>query len=95
MIEGGPKRPWWFSLRLHRRDACATSISDSTVIRRIPCQPICGWPSEVARLQSDKGGKILDFYFLLRHCRPDSLQVVKMLDGIDFLDLLRLDVRQT
>jgi hypothetical protein len=24
MIGGGSKRPWWFSLRLHRRDACAT-----------------------------------------------------------------------
>jgi hypothetical protein len=29
---------------------------------------------------SDKGGKILDFYFLLRHCLADTLQVVKMLD---------------
>ena len=57
-------------------------LSDSMVIRRAPCQPICGWPIEVevARLQSDKGGKILDFYFLLRHCLADTLQVVKMLD---------------
>jgi hypothetical protein len=33
-----------------------------------------------ARLQSDKGGKILHFYFLLRHCLADTLQVVKILD---------------
>jgi len=26
MIGGGPKRPCWFSLRLHRRDACATCL---------------------------------------------------------------------
>ena len=43
---------------------------------------MCGRPMEVevARLQSDKGGKILDFYFLLRYCLADTLQVVKMLD---------------
>jgi hypothetical protein len=40
-----------------------------------------GWPQVSAvRRQSEKRGKILDFYFLLRHCRPDSLQIVKMLD---------------
>jgi hypothetical protein len=52
------------------------------LIRRAPCHPICGWliEVEVARLQSEKGGKILDFYFLLRHCLADTLQVVKMLD---------------
>ena len=71
-------------------------LSGSIVIMRTPCQPICGWPSqvEVARRQSDKGGKILDFYFLLRYCLADTLQIVKILDGIDLLDLLRLDVRQ-
>ena len=26
MIGGGPKRPWWFSLCLHRRDACDTGL---------------------------------------------------------------------
>ena len=57
-------------------------LSDTMVIKRVPCQPICGWPMEVevARLQSDKGGKILDFYLLLRHCLADTLQVVKMVD---------------
>jgi hypothetical protein len=64
------------------------------ITRRTPWQPICGRLSEAARLKSDKGGKIVDFYLLLRHCLADTLQVVKMLDGIDFLDLLRLDVPQ-
>ena len=56
--------------------------SDTMVIKRVPCQPICGWPSEVevARLQSEKRGKILDFHLLLRHCLADTLQVVKMFD---------------
>jgi hypothetical protein len=72
-------------------------LSDSMAIKRTPCQPICGRPREVkvARQQSDEGGKILDFYFLLRHCLADTLQVVKILDGIDLLDLLRLDAPQT
>jgi hypothetical protein len=58
------------------------SISDSTVIRRDPYQPICVLPLEVeaAGLKSEKRGKILDFYFLLRHCLADTLQVVKVLN---------------
>jgi len=56
------------------------NLSDSMVIRRIPCQPISGRPLAAARLLSDKSGKILDFYLLLRHCLADTLQVLKMLD---------------
>jgi hypothetical protein len=49
---------------------------------------------ELARLQSEKDAKILDFHFSLRHRLADPLQVVNIFNGIDFLDLLRLDVCQ-
>ena len=41
-----------------------------------------GWfiEVEVARLQSEKGGKILYFNFSLRHGPADTLQVVNMFD---------------
>ena len=63
-------------------DEGVTESAEITCELPARCQPICGWPSEVevARLQSDKRGKILDFYLLLRHCLADTLQVVKMLD---------------
>ena len=56
-------------------------LSGSMAIKGTPWQQIRGCYNEVhvARLLSDEGGKILDFYFLLCYCLADTLQVVKVL----------------
>ena len=41
---------------------------------------VVGAEVEVALLPSEKGGEILDFYFLLRYCLADTLQIVNIFD---------------